>query len=118
MLNCFGNFLGKGETKIATISEIKKKTKLNQFTINPINEVRYLSYCNLAENLIEHFDIINSFIQKHQDAGRLTEVQQKYFVFFKHPIIKLSLFMLKTLSENILKKIMKKGNYYSFKFQN
>jgi hypothetical protein len=72
--------------------------------------VIYLSFCNLAENFVEYFDVIFEFIKKHQDAGLLTEVQQKYFKYLKNPLIRLSLKMFEILSNKILKKIMKIGN--------
>jgi hypothetical protein len=65
--------------------------------------VRYLSFCNLAENFVEYFDVIFKFIQKHQDARLITEVQQKYFKYLKNPLIKLALKMFEMLSNKILK---------------
>jgi len=110
MMNCFGNFIGKGDQKIALKSKILEYYKVKDCSINPINEVRYLSFCNLTENFVEYFDVIFEFIQKHQDAGLLTEVQQKYFKYLKNPLIRLSLKMFEMLSNKILKKIMKTGN--------
>ena len=55
ILKCFGNQLGKGKERDEIVSKIQEDYKIKaMISINPINEVRYLSYCNLAEILVKY----------------------------------------------------------------
>ena len=111
MLKCFGNLLGKGKERDVIVSKIQEDYKIKaMISINPINEVRYLSYCNLAEILVKYEKSIDFFLNQNMKAKNLTEVQTEYFKIYQDPIIKISLQFLKTLSQNIVKPIMKNGN--------
>lgn len=111
MLKCLGNFIGKGKERDVIISQIQNEYKLKKnITINAINEVRYLSFCNLAEILVDYEKSIEFFLKQNIKAKNLSDIQIEYFKIYQDPFIKITLKFLKTLSLNIIKPIMKKGN--------
>ena len=110
MLRCFGNLLGKGKERDVIVSKIQEDYKIKKtISINPINEVRYLSYCNLAEILVKYEKSIDFFLNQNMKAKKLSEVQLEYLKIYQDPVIKISLQFLKILSQNLVKPIMKKG---------
>ena len=111
MLRCLGNLIGKGKERIVLVSKIQDDYKIKaNISINPINIVRYLSYCNLAEILVDYEKIIDLFLKNNLEAKNLTDTQIEYYKFYQDPFIKISLKFLKILSQKVIKPIMKKGN--------
>ena len=111
MLRCLGNLIGKGKERIVLVSKIQDDYKIkSNISINPINIVRYLSYCNLAEILVDYDKTIDLFLKNNLEAKNLTDTQIEYYKFYQDPFIKISLKFLKILSQKVIKPIMKKGN--------
>jgi hypothetical protein len=75
LLKSLGNFIGKGEEKTVLTNQIKLNKKITNVLINPINEVRYLSMCNLCEVVVDHWDIVLNFIHDHLKANNWESIQ-------------------------------------------
>src|SRR5690242_9168242 len=55
MLSCFGNLIGRGKERDVLVAQIQKDYKIkSMIAISPANELRYLSYCNLAEMFVNY----------------------------------------------------------------
>jgi len=93
------------------VARIQEDYKIkSMISINPINEVRYLSYCNLAEIFVNYEKSIDFFFKQNSITKNLSDTQQEYYKLYQDPFIKISLKFLILLSKNIIKPIMKKGN--------
>jgi hypothetical protein len=111
LLSCLGNFIGRGKERDVLVARIQQDYKINSMiSINPINEVRYLSYCNLAEIFVNYEKSIDFFFKQNSIAKNLSNAQQEYYKLCQDPFVKISLKFLVLLSKNIIKPIMKKGN--------
>jgi hypothetical protein len=111
LLCCLGNFIGRGKERDVLVARIQQDYKIkSMISINPINEVRYLSYCNLAEIFVNYEKSIDFFFKQNSIAKNLSSTQQEYYKLCQDPFIKISLKFLVLLSKHIIKPIMKKGN--------
>jgi hypothetical protein len=111
LLCCLGNFIGRGKERDVLVARIQQDYKIkSMISINPINEVRYLSYCNLAEIFVNYEKSIDYFFKQNSIAKNLSNAQQEYYKLCQDPCVKISLKFLVLLSKNIINPIMKKGN--------
>ena len=110
LLNSFSNLVGNDKVRI----RLKKLIKMNfdkNVSIEPIDENRYLSYCNFAFYLNKYYDTFMDCFRELDNANELSDVQSKYYKIFKdNGILKVVVNMLSTLGSKIIKPIMKVAN--------
>jgi len=111
LLSCFGNLIGRGKERDVLVARIQQDYKIkSMISINPINEVRYLSYCNLAEIFVNYEKSIDFFLKQNSLAAQFSIQQKEYYKLYQDPFVKISLKFLVLLSKNVIKPIMRKGN--------
>ena len=65
LLSCLGNLIGKGKERDVLVALIQKDYKIeSMISITPVNEIRYLSHCNLAEIFVNYEKSVNFFLKK------------------------------------------------------